>query len=1093
MKKPIILLLLVLFSFDLFGQEVDPKINYFSVSDYGKAHESANWAVVQDTSGILYFGNAGGLIQYDGRNWNFIKIKDQSSWIKALAVSDQNVVYLGAQNEFGYLSPDKSGKQSYISLSDQLNDSLRNFNNIARVWTWDDKVVFQSENRIFIYNGKTISTITPETSFHLSFLVDNEIFVRERGIGLMKLSGNELQFVKGSEFLKNTGVCVFVNSSDPRKYILLSREDGFWKVDKTSFQAVPVSGGDTDFLKKAGVYGGVALSGGRIALNTLYEGILIIDEDFTILNRINKDKGLKVNGVLCLTKDFQGNLWAGLDNGIVQVWDNSPVSTYGKQSGISGNINSLVRYSGRLTVGTTDGLFIQNQSLEAGNPFKIFPGFVKDVRALCIADKQLIAGTQNGLFSLEGAKVERINDEVVSALYFSRKLGILFVGGSNRIQLYHFKGKWEKIGEIEGLQDDIVRIEEEQDSPVIWLGGSHNGVIRMIFSDSRNLKYALDRFDSFDGLAENSWTIPLSFNGKTIFATRTGLMQFIDENSLRMQLPDSLKNRPEFSRGYFDYLFIDSIQDKAGFPIYNLAESKSRIYANRDGELGFYNKQKNNEWESKAFVLSDVGKVNVFFYEDNGICWIGGDDGLIRFDENVDKNYDLQFNAIISRVSCNNDSVLWNGYDGLTPKDGPKGISLNYSQNSLEFQFAAPFYEGQDKILFSARLEGRDKNYSDWVPENKLFCSNLHEGDYTLRVKAKNAYGTESKECTYRFTIRAPWYRTFGAYLLYILIFILITFIGIRINSWRLIEKNRKLEEIILERTHEIETKNKILVKQKQEILDSINYAQRIQKAVLPDDDLSSSWLGEHFIFFRPKDIVSGDFYWATLSGNRLYFCVADCTGHGVPGAFMSMLSISLLNEVVLTEGFTDSGKILNRLRELIIESLRQKGIPGEQKDGMDISLCILDRDKSELQFSGANNPLYIVRNRSKEAIPSHRQLDKDEHVLYELKGDSMPIAIYVKMEDFKTQHVKVLKGDRIFLFSDGIADQFGGPANEGGGKKFMSKSLKNALLDSCQLSMEQQKQAIEDQINAWMAYTDPTTGEAFEQVDDICLMGVEI
>ncbi|PLX00271.1 MAG: hypothetical protein C0594_15890 [Marinilabiliales bacterium] len=271
----------------------------------------------------------------------------------------------------------------------------------------------------------------------------------------------------------------------------------------------------------------------------------------------------------------------------------------------------------------------------------------------------------------------------------------------------------------------------------------------------------------------------------------------------------------------------------------------------------------------------------------------------------------------------------------------------------------------------------------------------------------------------------------------------------------------------------ELEQKNRLITNQKQEIEDSIHYAKRIQTAILPPVDQVNSKLPEHFILFKPKDIVSGDFHWSLRKGNLLIMTAADCTGHGVPGAFMSMLGVSFLNEIVNDRNITDSDMILNSLRESVINALQQKGQDGEQKDGMDMALSTLNLDTNELQFSGANNPLYLIRDGE----------------LKEIKGDKMPVSIHIKMDNFTRNDLQLRLDDRIYMFSDGYADQFGGPK----GKKFKYKPFKKLLLESIDQSMAEQRELLDREIENWKSFTDPQTGEKFEQIDDICVIGLRI
>lgn len=304
-------------------------------------------------------------------------------------------------------------------------------------------------------------------------------------------------------------------------------------------------------------------------------------------------------------------------------------------------------------------------------------------------------------------------------------------------------------------------------------------------------------------------------------------------------------------------------------------------------------------------------------------------------------------------------------------------------------------------------------------------------------------------------------------------------------------EVMQQKEEIEAQRD-EIQEQNELVTKQKEElaeskkeITDSIHYARRIQSAILPTPDLAKELLKNYFVIFQPKDIVSGDFYWLTKVENRVVVAVADCTGHGVPGAFMSMLGAAFLNEIVNKEYITHTGVILRKLRKEVIRALQQKGQALEQKDGMDIALCSFSSEERNLQFSGANNPIYIIRSNSIQGIDSHKTLTEGEYTLYEIKGDSMPIAIHERMDKFEEQEIKLMQGDRIYLFSDGLPDQFGGPQ----GKKLKYKVFKQLLLSTVDQTLSSQGEILETTIIEWMT----GHGQVYEQVDDITVLGIEI
>lgn len=321
--------------------------------------------------------------------------------------------------------------------------------------------------------------------------------------------------------------------------------------------------------------------------------------------------------------------------------------------------------------------------------------------------------------------------------------------------------------------------------------------------------------------------------------------------------------------------------------------------------------------------------------------------------------------------------------------------------------------------------------------------------------------------------------------------------------------QKRKDNELLQKQKREIERQRDeigkqrdIVTKQKDqidkihsELKSSINYAQKIQQAVLPDEKLLNKIFPNHFVIYRPHSVVSGDFYWATAVNSKLIFTAADCTGHGVPGAFMSMLGVSFLNDIVNKKDITTAGQVLDLLRENVVQSLKQNTNINDSntgmglKDGMDISLCVLDSITLELQYAGANNPLYIIRNKE---INSNKienlTIDQSNEMmdLYEIKADKMPIAIYEKMNSFKTNIVKVDSGDRLFMFSDGFIDQFGGKK----GKKFMSKPFKNLILETSTLEMQEQKNEIISTFIQWISEIDEN-GEPYHQIDDVVILSV--
>jgi len=288
------------------------------------------------------------------------------------------------------------------------------------------------------------------------------------------------------------------------------------------------------------------------------------------------------------------------------------------------------------------------------------------------------------------------------------------------------------------------------------------------------------------------------------------------------------------------------------------------------------------------------------------------------------------------------------------------------------------------------------------------------------------------------------------------------------INSYesKIEQKNKELNIALTEITQQKEKIAKI----SESITQSIQYALNIQKAILPPNEAFEELLPQHFVIFKPRDIVSGDFYWIKEVADKLIVIAADCTGHGVPGAFMSMLGVAFLNEIVTEQNLqheNSASQILDELRIKVKTSLRQKGEYNEQKDGMDIALCILDRKNNYLDYAGANNPLLVVRKKGTESE------------LIELKADKQPIGIYVKEREFVTKRLQTQNGDKFYIFSDGFIDQFGGEK----GRKFMKTAFKELLLNNYSKDFSAQKEIFLQTYNNW-------TSNQYEQVDDILIIG---
>jgi serine phosphatase RsbU (regulator of sigma subunit) len=389
-----------------------------------------------------------------------------------------------------------------------------------------------------------------------------------------------------------------------------------------------------------------------------------------------------------------------------------------------------------------------------------------------------------------------------------------------------------------------------------------------------------------------------------------------------------------------------------------------------------------------------------------------------------------------------------------------RGFSLSHKQNSITFEYGG-ITLNPDEVLYSIRLKGIEKEWRQPDRQTSEIYHALPHGRYTFMVKAKNTAGVWNNDpVSFRFVIKPPFYQTWYFIVSAVLALGLLIFFYVKIREQALKRENAILEKRVKDRTAMVVSQKEELAQKNKDITDSIRYAKRIQFAILPEE----SPFPDTFILFKPKDIVSGDFYWFNQVGDKEFFSAVDCTGHGVPGAFMSIIGHNSLTKIVREYGILEPGKILTQLNKEVLETLHQRSDMGDVYDGMDLALGSYDRKGKYLEYSGAFNPLYLVR---------------DGEIL-ETKADKISIGRsgFKAEAVFQNHRIEVNPGDTVYLFSDGYADQFGGELM----KKFKYRNLKELILKIQPETMPQQRIILNHTIEKWRG--------DIEQLDDILVIG---
>lgn len=437
-------------------------------------------------------------------------------------------------------------------------------------------------------------------------------------------------------------------------------------------------------------------------------------------------------------------------------------------------------------------------------------------------------------------------------------------------------------------------------------------------------------------------------------------------------------------------------------------------------------------------------------------------------------------------------------------------LYLNWDENFISFELKNNQIYAPKAHQYYYRIKGVHEDWQDNSVSNVIRFSGLSYGDYILEIKAVNAYDQESEVLELHFTIQKPFWLTFWFYGMIIIIVGIAIFLWVKQREKRMVRQRKVLEQTVQKRTAEVVEKAEEIQEQKDiieakniELTDSIVYAERIQKAILPPQQRIDDLLGDAFVLYQPKDIIAGDFYFLEVikNENSIIYAAADCTGHGVPGAIVSVVCNNALQRSLRENKLTHPANILNHSRDLIINEF-EKGSE-DVKDGMDIALVRLPLERTEqfwMEYAGANNPIWIIRPRNNQEgvlktevdhqevlVPPNKQ--SDDHYLFDIRPDKQPIGKYLNATPFTNHRIQVQKGDTLYVFSDGFADQFGsfdhGKPDKKGGKKLKTANFKKLVLNMQNLTLGEQKEHLHASFEKWRGN--------IEQIDDVCIIGVKI
>ncbi|HYG38372.1 MAG TPA: two-component regulator propeller domain-containing protein [Cytophagales bacterium] len=1113
MKREKLFVFFLLFFYSLFSWSQRPELKFKHITPIEGLSHSFVRNIVQDHKGFIWIATANGLNRFDGYDITIYKNNPQDSnsiisndvlrifkdhkdnlWVGTnkgvqLYNKEQDNFYFFKETENGYINSifQDSNKDIWVSGREFIYKYDRKNNkfiplDIPVQWTVISTIHEDAKNRLWIGSAEGLwildkQNLKAHLQKHIPFKNVTNVFLDEgknfwftsRSDGLLNYNIHDSTFVSYNNEIGNP-------NSLPGNHILSIFEDSLNRIwlgtdnhglaifdrKENKFYNYLNSEADNESLIFNSVYSIFSDGSNNIWLGS-YGGVeLVKNNKFTHIRRdiLNKNS-LSHSNIISFYQDRAENIWIGTDGGGLNKWDkekdvyihytfdpNNPKS-------IGGNaVTDLVEdKNGNLWISTwggglnffdkTKGEFIRYQH-QSGDP------------------KSLV---NNNLFAID-----------------IDKRGVLWI--STAIGLDSFDPKTQTFAHYNipntGLADLIGDVVEDSEGN-LWVG-SFRGLY-ILNRETKEITPFIHNPKDTNTISNDLIYNILETRKGNLWITTSGGLNFYNKKTKKFTAYRKKDGLP--SDGIYGIIEDDKgtlwLSTANGISHFNPITKEIKNFDISDGLQG-------NEFKIKAFLKLQTGEM-----------LFGGANGF-----NIFKPNEIKENLQVPPVVITNFTIF---NEPVTPgeKDSPLAkqisetseIKLSYKQSVISFDFAALNYSSSEKNYYAYMLEGLETKWNYVGNKRTATYTNLDPGKYILRVKASNNDGVWNETGTsIKITVTPPFWATWWFRALTILIIAgsILLWIKVRIN---VIAKQKKiLEEQVKLRTAEIsiqkeelaeQTKklfeiNQELTEQKEQILfqsehieelytelkDSIRAAQIIQNSILPPENFIKKHLPESFILNKPKDVVGGDFYWFDVKSGKIVIAAVDCTGHGVSGAFMSINGHHLLNQCIYPHEELTAAEILNRLNEAVIKELNRQGQGEQTLDGMDICLCVIDKASNKLQYAGANNPLYIIR----------------ENEVIQVKADKFSVGLSITGEIFKfsNNEISIQEGDTIYMFSDGYADQLGGKS---GYEKFMYNRFRDLLIKINKEEMDHQLKILDENLLKWR--------KEVEQLDDILVIGFKV
>ncbi len=793
----ITLLLLSLASLSQIKNIGIPDIENYSKSVYNAGTQ--NWGIAQDENGFMYFANNNGLLRFNGNHWEILDTKIPLP-VRSVYVDSHNRIFVGLIDNFGILELNNAGKYEFRSLRHMLGESV-GFSDVWRIHEIDQGIVFQSFEKLFIFNGDSIKVYSPNEKYRFSFHVNGRFLIQEHGLGLYQFVNDAFEKVSWADPLINDDILCIRNLDE--NILLIGTVGGFFKYENEKLVKweCPVN----DFIKTNKLFSAVSIDGNYFAFGTILNGLVISDNKGNIIQHLNKGNGLQNNTLLSLFYDKDRNLWLGLDNGIDYVDINSPI-TYISEGGKIGTGYCCIIYNDMLYLGTNQGLFVKRFSTFSKNneSFKLIQNTEGQVWSLSVFNKQLICGHNLGTFIINNDKATKISNVPGAWKFIQAKndSNTLIGGFYSGLAIFKYgTNGWKFHKKLDGFSESIRYIVADENN-FLWISHGSKGIFKITLDKHYDSIIDYKLYDQASGLPSNEQNIVFLFKGKIYSST-------IDEIYEYDVLDDRFKKSAEINTLFGRIGRLKTLNTDDGENLWFIGENESGVLR-RNEDLTYTKISAPFESLKGKFV----NEFEFVYPYNNDHTFFAIDNGFAHYSTQSSKSYNQSFKSFITKVELNYlDSVV-------NPQKIKTGTMYKFpfKHNSFRFHYTSPFFEHLSELKFSYFIENYSDKWSDWNTASYKDFTNLWEGEYIFKVKAMNVYGTESEVSEFQFTINPPWHRSKIAYYVYLLIFIILVYLLVRFILYRmdLAKRREKLKHENELRKREEEFQHQALIAEKE-------------------------------------------------------------------------------------------------------------------------------------------------------------------------------------------------------------------------------------------------------------------------------------